>query len=102
MLENFLRPYFTFVRGKPFQPSIISVCKAGTYPIKNPSGAPPYGKLLALPTNNRLGWKGTMDKRSSVLRKFEKYRQKRFYNIGFRGQCYKTFYDCILLMFVIG
>ncbi len=25
-----------FVRGKPFQPSLMSVCKAGTYPIEEP------------------------------------------------------------------
>jgi hypothetical protein len=26
--------------------------------VKNLSGAPLYGKFLALPTNTRLGWKG--------------------------------------------
>ncbi len=26
--------------------------------MKQLSGAPLYGRLLALPTNNRLGWKG--------------------------------------------
>jgi hypothetical protein len=33
------------------------VGKAGVYPKKNHSGALLYGWLLALPTNNRLGWK---------------------------------------------
>jgi hypothetical protein len=32
--------------------------KAGTYPSDHLSGAPLLGRLLALPTNIRLGWKG--------------------------------------------
>ncbi len=37
--------------------------------MKHLSGAPPYGRPLTLPTNNRLGW----DKRSSLLQKFVTY-----------------------------
>jgi hypothetical protein len=32
--------------------------KAGTYGVKHISGAPLYDRLLALPTNIRVGWKG--------------------------------------------
>ncbi len=45
-----------FVPGKPFQPSLIFVGKAWAYPSK----APLYGRLLALLTNIRLGWKGLL------------------------------------------
>jgi len=31
--------------------------KAGAYPSEHLSGAPLYGRPLALPTNIRLGWK---------------------------------------------
>jgi hypothetical protein len=31
------------------------------------------------------------DKHSSLLRKFVNYKQKEFYNIGARAQCYKLF-----------
>jgi len=51
--------------------------------VKHLSGAPVYGRLLALPTNIRLGWKRYVgDKHSSLLRKFVNYGQKFFYNIG--------------------
>ncbi len=40
--------------------------------MKNLSGAPLYGRLLALPTNTRLGRKRVAkDKHSSLLRKSE-------------------------------
>jgi hypothetical protein len=40
-------------------------------------------RLLALPKNIRLGWQYLpRDKRSSLLRKFVNYGQKKFYNIG--------------------
>ncbi len=47
-----------FVPGKPFQPSLMFAGKAIAYPSEAPSGAPLYGRLLASPTNIRLGWKG--------------------------------------------
>jgi hypothetical protein len=51
--------------------------------MKNLSYAPLQGRLLALPTNIRLGWKRNAgDKHSSFFRKFVNYRQKKFYNIG--------------------
>jgi len=51
--------------------------------VKHLSGAPFYGRLLALPTNIRLDWKRNVShKHSSLLRKFVKYGQKKFYNIG--------------------
>ncbi len=51
--------------------------------MKHLSGAPLYGRLLALPTNIRLGWKRNVgDKHSSLLQKFINYGQKKFYNIG--------------------
>ncbi len=47
-----------FVPGKPFQPNLMFAGKARAYPSEALSGAPLYGKLLALPANIRLGWKG--------------------------------------------
>jgi len=51
--------------------------------VKHLSGAPFYGRLLALPTNIRPGWKRkASDKHSSLLIKFVNYEQKKFHNIG--------------------
>ncbi len=48
-----------FAPGKPFQPSLMFVGKAGAYPSeKHLSDAPRKGRLLAFPTNITLGWKG--------------------------------------------
>ncbi len=44
-----------FVPGKSFQPSLMFAGKAGAYPSE---GASLLGRLLASPTNLRLGWKG--------------------------------------------
>ncbi len=41
------------------------------------------------------------DKHSILLRKFVIYGRKKFYNIGTRAHCYKTFYVCNLRIFVI-
>ncbi len=50
--------------------------------MKHLSGAPFYGRLLALPTNITLGWKiNVVEKHSSLLRKFVNYGRKKFYNI---------------------
>jgi hypothetical protein len=41
------------------------------------------GRLLALPPNNRLGWKRlARSKHSSLFIKFVAYGRKKFYNIG--------------------
>ncbi len=46
-----------FAAGKTFQKSIVFARKAGAYPIETPFRALIQGRLLALPTNNKLGWK---------------------------------------------
>jgi hypothetical protein len=48
-----------FIHGKPFQPSLLYVGKVRSLPfLKNLSDAPHQGRLLALPINNGVGWKG--------------------------------------------
>jgi len=47
-----------FVPGKPFQPCLVFAGKAGAYLSESPFKTPLYGRLLALPTNTRQGWKG--------------------------------------------
>ncbi len=42
-----------FVHGEPFQPCIIFASKARAFPSETPL----FGRLQALPTNMRLGWK---------------------------------------------
>ncbi len=42
-----------FVPGKPFQPSLILMNKAGAYPSEALSRTPRLGMLLALPANIR-------------------------------------------------
>jgi hypothetical protein len=49
--------------------------------MKHLPGVPLYGRLLALPTNNGLGW----SKHSSLLQKTITYSRKKFYNIGPRS-----------------
>ncbi len=53
-----------FVLGKPLQPSLMFPSKAGAGMSETPSGAPLYGKLLALPTNIRLEWKDLPESRT--------------------------------------
>jgi hypothetical protein len=53
-------------------------------------------KLLALHFGRHRpylqNWEGFLgEKHSSLLREFVNYGRKKFNNIGFRGQCYKTF-----------
>ncbi len=48
--------------------------------MKNLSGAPLYGRLLASPTKIRLGWKGL----TNNLAYFENYGRKMFYRIGLK------------------
>jgi hypothetical protein len=62
--------------------------------VKHLSGAPFYGRLLALPTNITLGWKINVGERhSSLLQKFVNYGRKMFYNIEPQneGKSNKTF-----------
>jgi hypothetical protein len=49
--------------------------------MKHLSGAPLYGRLLALPTNIRLGWKGSPGT-NTLLQKVLTYGRNFFYNIG--------------------
>ncbi len=51
-----------FASGKPFQDCVglegnVSLPKRNTF----------QGKLLALPTNNKLGWKGLLGANTSLL-----------------------------------
>jgi hypothetical protein len=54
------------------------VGKAGAYPLKNLLVAP----LLALPINNRLGWKGLglTGTNTSFLQEFVNCSHKKYYN----------------------
>ncbi len=47
-----------FVSAKPFQPSLKFLSKAGAYPTEETFRRLLYGRLQALNTNIRLGWKG--------------------------------------------
>jgi hypothetical protein len=74
---------FAFVPGKFYQPSLMFASKAKVYPIEAPLRCPLKGRLLALPTNIRLGWKmNVCDKHSSLLRKLVNYGQKSFITMG--------------------
>ncbi len=68
-----------FVIGKPFQPSLMIVRKAGAYLSETPFRHSTQRQAPAVPTNNRLGWKAFY---SSLLQKFVTYGCKKFYNIG--------------------
>jgi hypothetical protein len=106
-----------FVPGKPFQPSRVFAGKTGEYlseapdclqvgpeptRVKHLSGAALYGRLLALPSYTRLGWKGLPgDKHSSLLRKSVNYGRNKGYDTGPRGLVRKSrglyckhFYGC--------
>jgi hypothetical protein len=54
-----------FVPGKPFQPSLMF---AGPYRSELPLDAPLLGRLLALSTDIRLGYK-EMPGKNSIIRK---------------------------------
>jgi hypothetical protein len=59
------------------------------------SGAPQYGRLLALAINIRLA----RDKHSRLLRTFVNYGCKKLYNPATRGQCYKSFLSVISVIY---
>jgi hypothetical protein len=50
--------------------------------VKHLSGAPLQERLLALPTNIIIIWKGLAVKHSRLLQTFVYYGCKKFYNIG--------------------
>jgi hypothetical protein len=52
-----------FLAGSAFQPSQMFASKAGAYLAETLSGAPSWDRLLALPTNIRLGLKGLPDRK---------------------------------------
>ncbi len=66
-----------FVPGKPFQPSLMFVDKAGAY---LPAFQVLHSRVgsRASPANIRLG----LDKHSCLLRRFVKHSHKKFNNIG--------------------
>ncbi len=72
--------------------------------MKHLSGAPFYGRLLALPTRITLGWKiNVVEKHSSVFRKFVNYGCKMFYNIEprMRGKVTKPTSVIVLVLGLI-
>ncbi len=68
-----------FVNGKPFQPSLMFVGKAGAYPIEEPFRCCTLGQAsgLAHKQETRLE-RLTRDKHSNLLRNFINHRQKGF------------------------
>ncbi len=47
-----------FVSGNPFNSSLMYASKAGAYPSEAPFMYAILGRLLGLPTNIRVDWKG--------------------------------------------
>jgi hypothetical protein len=66
-------------------------------PLKNLSGAPLEGRLLALPTNNRLGWIGLPWTNTLAYYEILKIMEKKFYNIGPRVGVADNEKQCSLL-----
>ncbi len=57
--------------------------KAGANPSETLSGALLKGRLLTLPKNNRLGWKGLPGANTLVYYEIRNLQpEKKFYNIG--------------------
>jgi hypothetical protein len=50
--------------------------------VKYSTGAPLCGRLLALPTSFRLGWKSLLVSYNMLIMKILKLRTNIFYNIG--------------------
>jgi hypothetical protein len=99
--KTFLRPYFTNFRNKleclslTILTSLVYCLWVRPEPtqVKCYLATPVYGRLLLLPANIGLGWKGMPGtyKHSSLLRKFV-LRTKKFYNIGPDVNVYKTLF----------
>ncbi len=74
--------------------------KAGSYRVKNLPGAPDKGRLLALPTNIILVWKGLSGKNTLAYYKhlqITAVRRVICYNIKPWSQSYKTFSSSFIL-----
>jgi hypothetical protein len=52
--------------------------------MKHLSSAPFWGRLLALPTNIRLGWKSLPGANTLAFHENSQLSRKKFYNIGYR------------------
>ncbi len=84
-----------FVPGKPFQPSLMFAGKARAYPSEAASGAPLYGRPLALPTNIRLGGRG-LPGTNTV-----NYSREKYYTIGPSGLIFTKVLTIILRSFLM-
>jgi hypothetical protein len=63
-----------FVPGNPFQPSLMFSDKARAYPSETPFRySTNKARLLALPTNIRLGWKSLPGTNTGLLQKLIHY-----------------------------
>ncbi len=72
-----------FFTGKLFQLVQCLMVKQELTLLKNILDPPLQGRLLNLPTNNRLDWKGLLGiKLSSFLQKFVNHGQKSFITLG--------------------
>jgi hypothetical protein len=55
-----------FVHGKPFQPSQMSVCKAGTYPIEEPFRCSTIGQAPGL-AKEIIDWARKLRRKKSFI-----------------------------------
>jgi len=69
--------------NKSFQPSLMFISKAVSYYRVKPLLQ--LGRLLAVPTNIGLGWKGLPGTNTSLLGTFVNYDLKKFYNTDTRS-----------------
>ncbi len=77
----------------PFQSSLTFAGSNRSLPKKEASDASFFGKLLVLPANVRLDWKGIARyKHSGLLGLIISNEGKKFYNIDIRCHCYKTIF----------
>ncbi len=82
VIYTFLSKARVLVPCKPFQPSLILRIRLEPTLMKNLLGAPFQDKLLALPRNIRIGWRGLS--RTNTLAYCKKFiidGLKKFYNI---------------------
>ncbi len=69
-----------YLPGKPIKPTLMFARPEPTS-VEQLSCAP-KGRLLYLPTNIKVVWKGLTDKYSNSLQTFVNYVRKSFYDIG--------------------
>ncbi len=114
---NFYNQLECFVPGKLFQPSLTNTLAEYENPqITDKKSfitlAPGLNVINHLVSNLRTIIKSQSvcprqafqvysNKYSSLVQKFVNYREKMFYNIDLRGQCYKTFYGRKLRFLVV-